>query len=596
MAKYSDLFMDWLAEAGYTHCFYVSGGNVMHLLESASHRFTCIPFVHEVGATIAADYFNEISKVGQKTFVIVTAGPGLTNAITGIVGAWTDSRELLVIGGQAKSSELSKGKFRQIGFQEIDGVTLCSSVTKASIRVDSQISKKELFELVNLSRYPRKGPVFIEVCLDISTQERNVLENDRIDYELNLLDNNEFNQKDISNISQEISSLISNSSRPIILIGGGISRDTNLKPLLDLDIPIATTFNGADRIGIDYEFYCGKPNWYGSRWSNILIQQADLVVALGTRLGIMQVGYNWKAFAPKAKIIQVEVDIAETTKGFPKVDTAFIADCNQIAKQIPLNLDPKTKSMFIEWKNFIKMVRSDLNLPDKSNKAGVNFVESSSFIFNLMKITKGNEILIPCSSGAAAYESAMRIISNKGRQLMVTSHAMASMGYGLPGAIGAALAHLDKKTIMFEGDGGFAQNLQEIGTAIVNKLDLKIFIMDNSGYQSIRGNQKNSFAGHYVGCDMSTGLGLPNWEQIGTAFNAKTFLVTAKTAFGKEFLELFNERGLVVFIVKIDPEQTYWPRLMSSIDLNGNVASNPLHQMHPPLSDEENQKYIKYLQ
>ena len=596
MAKYSDLFMDWLVEAGYTHCFYVSGGNVMHLLESASHRFTCIPFVHEVGATIAADYFNEISKVGQKTFVIVTAGPGLTNAITGIVGAWTDSRELLVIGGQAKSSELSKGKFRQIGFQEIDGVTLCSSVTKASIRVDSQISKKELFELVNLSRSPRKGPVFIEVCLDISTQDRNVLENDRIDYELNLLDNNEFNQKDISNISQEISSLISNSSRPIILIGGGISRDTNLKPLLDLDIPIATTFNGADRIGIDYEFYCGKPNWYGSRWSNILIQQADLVVALGTRLGIMQVGYNWKAFAPKAKIIQVEVDIAETTKGFPKVDIAFIADCNQIAKQIPLNLDPKTKSMFIEWKNFIKMVRSDLNLPDKSNKAGVNFVESSSFIFNLMKITEGNEILIPCSSGAAAYESAMRIISNKGRQLMVTNHAMASMGYGLPGAIGAALAHLDKKTIMFEGDGGFAQNLQEIGTAIVNKLDLKIFIMDNSGYQSIRGNQKNSFAGHYVGCDMSTGLGLPNWEQIGTAFNAKTFLVTAKTAFGKEFLELFNERGPVVFIVKVDPEQTYWPRLMSSIDLNGNVASNPLHQMHPPLSDEENQKYIKYLQ
>ena len=596
MAKYSDLFMDWLAEAGYTHCFYVSGGNVMHLLESASHRFTCIPFVHEVGATIAADYFNEISEAGQKTFVIVTAGPGLTNAITGIVGAWTDSRELLIIGGQAKSSELSKGKFRQIGFQEIDGVTLCSSVTKASIRVDSQISKKELFELINLSKSPRKGPVFIEVCLDISTQDRNVLENDRINYELNLSDNNEFNQRNISSISKEISSLISNSSRPIILIGGGISRDTNLKPLLDLKIPIATTFNGADRVGIDYEFYCGKPNWYGSRWSNILIQQADLVVALGTRLGIMQVGYNWQAFASKAKIIQVEVDIAETTKGFPKVDAAYLADCNQIAKQIPLILDPKTKSMFVEWKNFIKMVRSDLNLPDKSNKAGVNFVESSSFIFNLMKITKGNEILIPCSSGAAAYESAMRIISNKGRQLMVTSHAMASMGYGLSGAIGAALAHVDKKTIMFEGDGGFAQNLQEIGTAVVNKLDLKIFIMDNSGYQSIRGNQKNSFAGHYVGCDMSTGLGLPNWEQIGMAFNAKTFLVTAKTAFGKEFLELFNERGLVVFIVKIDPEQTYWPRLMSLIDLNGNVASSPLHQMYPPLSDEEDQKYIKYLQ
>ena len=595
MPKYSDLFMDWLAEAGYTHCFYVSGGNVMHLLESASHRFTCIPFVHEVGATIAADYFNEISKAGQKSFVIVTAGPGLTNAITGIVGSWTDSRELLVIGGQAKSSELSKGKFRQIGFQEIDGVTLCSSVTKAAVRVDSQITKKRLFELINLSKSPRKGPVFIEVCLDISTQNRNDLEVDRISYDLQLFDNNVFNQNEMMRISQEISKLISNSSRPLILIGGGISRDTNLKPILDLNIPIATTFNGADRVGIDYEYYCGKPNWYGSRWSNILIQQADLVVALGTRLGIMQVGYNWTAFAPKAKIIQVEVDVTETTKGFPKVDTAFLADCNRIVEQIPIILESKTKNMFTEWKNFIKMVRSDLNLPEKSNKAGVEYVESSSFIFNLMKITNGNEVLIPCSSGAAAYESAMRIISNKDRQLMITSHAMASMGYGLSGAIGAALAHADRRTIVFEGDGGFAQNLQEIGTAVVNKLDLKIFIMDNSGYQSIRGNQKNSFAGHYVGCDISTGLGLPNWEQIGMAFKAKTFLVTAKSAFSKEFLELFNEKGLVVFIVKIDPEQTYWPRLMSSTDLNGNVVSSPLHQMHPPLNDIETQKYIKYL-
>jgi acetolactate synthase-1/2/3 large subunit len=251
--------------------------------------------------------------------------------------------------------------------------------------------------------------------------------------------------------------------------------------------------------------------------------------------------------------------------------------------------------MFSEWKKFVKIVRSDLNYPDKSNKAGLNYVESSSFIFNLMKITSGDEIIIPCSSGAAAYESAMRVISNKGKQLLVTSHALASMGYGLSGAIGAALAYTEKKTIMFEGDGGFAQNLQELGTAVINGLNLKIFIMDNSGYQSIRGNQKNSFAGHYVGCDKTTGLGLPDWEKISIAFGAKTFVVTANTAFSKEFLNLFNNPGLVTFIVKIDPEQTYWPRLMSSINASGNVISNPLHQMDPPLNDSDNLKYLKYI-
>ena len=595
MPKYSDLFMDWLEEAGYTHCFYVSGGNVMHLLESASHRFTCIPFVHEVGATIAADYFNEISITGQKSFVIVTAGPGLTNAITGITGAWTDSRELLVIGGQAKSTELSKGNYRQIGFQEIDGVTLCSSIAKAVVRVESQISKQELFNLVNISKSPRKGPVFIEVCLDVSTQNREELIEDHISYKFDDLKNDVFEVSNGYHITKAISQMIISAARPLILIGGGISRNTNLQPLLDLEIPIATTFNGADRVGIDYEYYCGKPNWYGSRWSNILVQQSDLIIALGTRLGIMQVGYNWQAFAPKAKVVQVEIDKTETTKGFPKVDSVYLGDCNLVAEQIPALIDQNIKNMFSEWKMFIKMIRTELNHPDKSNVSTNKYVESSSFIFNLMKITSGDEVIIPCSSGAAAYESAMRVISNKDKQLMVTSHAMASMGYGLPGAIGAALAHTDKKTIMFEGDGGFAQNLQELGTAAINKLNLKIFIMDNSGYQSIRGNQKNSFGGHYVGCDTNTGLGLPDWEKIGNAFGVKTFIVTSDTAFNEDFLTLFNSSGLVAFIVKIDPEQTYWPRLMSSINADGIVVSNPLHQMHPQLSDSDKLRYIKYV-
>ena len=587
--------MDWLVEAGYTHCFYVSGGNVMHLLESASHRFTCVPFVHEVGATIAADYFNEISITGQKSFVIVTAGPGLTNAITGIAGAWTDSRELLIIGGQAKSSELSKGNYRQIGFQEIDGVNLIKSITKAAVRVDFQISKQELFKLVNISKTPRKGPVFIEVCLDISTQDRNKLIEDDTSYEYDNSKNTLFDVENVSLISREISQMITNSARPLILIGAGISRNTNLNPLFDLEIPIATTFNGADRVGMDYEYYSGKPNWYGSRWSNILVQQSDLIIALGTRLGIMQVGYNWEAFAPKARIVQVEIDVAETTKGFPKVDSVFLGDCNLVAEQIPSMIDPKVKNMFSEWKKFVKIVRSDLNYPEKANRAGLNYVESSSFIFDLMKITSGNEVIIPCSSGAAAYESAMRVISNKGEQLMVTSHALASMGYGLSGAIGAALAYPEKKTIMFEGDGGFAQNLQELGTAVINGLNLKIFIMDNSGYQSIRGNQKNSFAGHYVGCDKTTGLGLPDWEKISIAFGAKTYVVTSNTAFSEEFLTLFNNPGLVTFIVKIDPEQTYFPKISSRVKNDGGMESNPLHLMTPDLEPELAKKVFKYI-
>jgi len=591
MAKYSDAFMDWLVEAGYTHCFYVSGGNVMHLLESASHRFKCIPFIHEVGACIAVDYFNEISEQNNKAFLIVTAGPGLTNALTGIVGAWTESRELLIIGGQAKSSELSKGKFRQIGFQEIDGASLCKTVTKASVCLNSQISKMELFELVELSKTDRKGPVFIEVCLDVTTQDRDTSVDSNIKYKPNA----KLNKSEIIESVNEISALLLSARRPIVLIGGGVKRDTDLTALLNLGIPVAATFNGADRVGVDYEFYCGRPNWYGSRWSNILIQQTDLIIALGTRLGIMQVGYNWKEFAPKAKIVQVDIDKSEINKEFPKIFKSYPVDCNEVLKLLPDKLIVSSDNLYSDWKSFIKTVRSELSGPDKENKAGEPFVESAKFIFDLMKITSGDEIIVPCSSGAAAYESAMRIILNKGNQKIVTSHAMASMGYGLSGAIGASLAYSEKRTILFEGDGGFAQNLQEIGTAVKNSLNLKIFIMDNGGYQSIRGNQKISFSGHYIGCDSSTGLGLPDWEQLGSAYDCKTFAVTSNTAFNDEFMTLFNSNEIVIFIVKIDPDQTYWPRLLSKKDLNGNIISNPLHLMDPRLTAEQESKYFKYL-
>jgi len=588
MAKYSDTFMDWLVESGYTHCFYVAGGNVMHLLESASTRFKCIPFVHEVGACIASDYFNELSE-NEKSFVLVTAGPGTTNTITGVAGAWTESRELFVVGGQAKSSEISKGRYRQIGFQEIDGVSLMKSITKASVRIDKQINKSDLFELIDLSRSGRKGPVFLEMCLDVSTQETSVDSNTSINTHVET--NISINAADLGNVF----SLLQKSKRPLILIGGGVHRKTNLAQLINCQIPIATTFNGADRVNTDYELYCGRPNWYGSRWSNLILQQSDLIIALGTRLGLQQTGYNWKAFAPLAKIIQVEIDKTELERGFPKLDIAINADANQFVSDLQAILPKGVKELFPDWKEYIQSIKNGLMGPEKINKSEAPYLEAMKFVDDLIKFSSGNEIIIPCSSGAAAYEGAMRVINLKGTQKMVTSHAMASMGYGMSGAIGAALANPDKKIISFEGDGGFAQNQQELGVAVINKLNLKFFLLDNQGYQSIKGNQKNSFNGHYVGCDYATGLALPNWVDFARSYGATVMEIDQDNAFNHEFIDLYNSSGFVIFVVKIDPNQTYWPRIMSSRDEFGNVISNPLHLMDPPLEHELNKKYLKYL-
>jgi acetolactate synthase-1/2/3 large subunit len=588
VSKYSDEFMLWLKDEGYTHCFYLSGGNVMHLLESASQNFVCIPFVHEVGAGIAADYFNEIAIDGQRAFVLVTAGPGLTNVVTAIAGAWTDSRELLVIGGQAKVSDLSRGKYRQIGFQEIDGRTLCESITKASVTIDAQISRNQLHYYCELSRTGRKGPVFLEFCIDVSAS---VYSPSHLkDLEIALPKALGVPERDIGLLHE----LVEKSNRPIILIGGGVPRSYDFSALRTLGIPMATTFNGSDRVGIDYEFYCGRPNWYGSRWANMIIQQADLVIAVGTRLGLLQVGYNTNEFAPKAKIVHVDIDSSELTKGFPRVDLPIQSDSAMFLDALTDVFSAQKATNWSDWKTFIKSIREFWAKPDKSNSARSGYLEFHNFLFTLFNNASSNDIISPCSSGGT-YTGVLQLLLNKDQQRIVTSHALASMGYGLPGAIGMAFAHPSRRVLALEGDGGFAQNLQELGVVKAHKLNLKMFISSNRGYASIRSSQRAYFNDHYIGCDESSGLGFPDWSMIFKSYDIPVIEVNPENAFGTEFTDLLNYEGPAAFVLRLDPEQAYFPRIGSRLNAKGEMESAPLHQMTPELSIQEVQKFLPYL-
>ena len=591
--KYSDQFMDWLKEFGYTHCFYLGGGNVMHLLESASHRFECVPFVHEVGAGIAADYFNEVSD-SEKAFVLVTAGPALTNLVTAIAGAWTESRELLVIGGQAKVSDLSRGKYRQIGFQELDGQTICKSITKASVTIDQRISKQSLFNICQETWTGRKGPVFLEFCLDISAAPASA------ELELNFKGGVNSSQPIYDVDQSAIKAVVEHlkaAKRPLILIGGEFPRDMAdlLEGFKKWGIPIATTFNGADRIGSEYKFFAGRPNWYGSRWSNLILQQADLLITIGSRLGLLQVGYNWEEFAPLATKVHVYLDRDELEKSFLKSDI-------QIHSSSQLFVEKLLKELFnisfmpdlSEWQDLVAIIRKDLAIPDKSNKCEEQYLELHYFIYNLFNQLKSGDVIVPCSSGGT-YTGTMQIMMNKSGQKIVTSNALASMGVGLSGAIGAAIANPDSRTILLEGDGGFAQNMQELGTVKANRCNLKVFISDNRGYASIRTTQKTYFENHYVGCDEETGLGLPDWQKVGEAYEIPTFLVTPSSAFNQDFLKLLETTGPAIFVLKLDPDQLYFPKLGSRIAKDGKMKSAPLHKMDPQLTAQEEQKYMPYL-
>jgi acetolactate synthase I/II/III large subunit len=571
--KYSDQISSWLVESGYTHCFYVAGGNIMHLIESLNNVLDCRPVIHEVAAGIATEYFNETSDSG-KALSLVTAGPGLTNIVTAIAGAYLESRELLVIGGQVKTADLSYGKLRQNGIQEIDGVQISSPICNKSICMDRIWSKEEFIQTIGYSNNGRKGPIFLEIPLDIQAKE--------VDFpksKVELISNiNKIPESDLKVIIDKLRL----SKRPVLMLGGGISRKIfkNINKLLkNTSIPIVTTWNAMDRIGADHPNYVGRPNTWGQRSANIILQQADILIALGTRLGLQQTGFNWQEFIPLGEIIQVDIDSNEIGKGHPKVDIGFAVDANDLLQRLLAHNLGKHD----EWLDFCRLVRDKIPLIEEGvNVTITQYVSPYKFVKTLSNLTCMEDIIIPCSSGSA-FTIMMQVFEQKFGQKIVTNKGLASMGYGLSGAIGASIANPDKRVILVEGDGGFAQNIQEIGTAAINNCNLKIFIFDDNGYASIRMTQSSYFNGNYVGCDRSTGLGIPDWEVLFQAWGVKVIRIDADVYKNKSYLADLEGEGLVAFIVTINPKQTYFPKISSKISESGSMISSPLHLMTPEL-------------
>ena len=579
---HADEMVDWLRDLGYTHCFFVSGGNSMHLLNAARQKMVCIPVVHEVSAGIAAEYFNESNLSNGKAFVLVTAGPGLTNLVTALAGAYLESRELLVLGGQVKSSDLADKGLRQRGIQEVDGVAIARAVAKSVRRIERPIAKSDFFHLVNSGSMDRKGPVFLEVCLDAQGAPARVEQDDA---EIEGKADSYSGKIDEKSLVKLID-LLEKSERPVFLIGGGISRYQfkSLIPEVDrLGVPVMTTWNAADRLGASHRLYFGRPNTWGQRSSNLILQNADLVIAFGTRLGLQQTGFNWAEFVPNGDVVQVDIDRTELEKGHPKISLAICADANDLLQQLLKRAS--SRPSWTTWVSLAKKVRDQIPLSEEVNGYFSGFLNPYDFAMQLSDLCDSGDTVVPCSSGGG-FTVMMQAFNQKHGQVIITNKGLASMGYGLAGAIGAGLADRTRRTVLVEGDGGFSQNLQELATVNVQNLNLKIFIFANNGYASIRMTQKNYFDGAYLGCDIESGLGFPDWEILAKAFGVKSKVLSEDFASDRDFLDAWNDAGPWLFVVPIHPEQTYFPKISSQVTATGGMESAPLHKMSPPLADE----------
>jgi acetolactate synthase-1/2/3 large subunit len=589
--KYSDLLGEWLVELGYTHCFFVAGGGIMHLLDGVRNRFECIPVVHEVTAGVSAEHFNECAQNGQRAFALVTTGPGLTNIVSAVAGCYVEHRELLVIAGQVKSTDLLTFPERQRGVQEVDGSTICASISIQSECLRRPIPRSQFYSMVQQAQGPHPGPVVIEVCLDVQGLEVDTdvfCDDPRGGCTITI----EPRQDDLERISE----ILNSSQRPILLLGGLLSRAAawNAMPILEnLGLPVATTTSAIDRICTNSSIFAGRPGtWGGQRAANLLLAQADVILVFGAQLDLQQTGFNYSSYAPNARLIHFFPSKAELDRIGPSAYLKVLASPDSALYALLPKLHWKDE---MGWGDYVREVRELVPSIEPANLSRPGYINSFNFLKNLSKAARPSDILALCSSGGT-FTGALQNYEVSKRQIATTSAAHASMGYGLATAIGAAFANRSQRIILTEGEGGFSQNLQELAVIKRYSLSVKIFLFDNAGYASIRSTQKKFFNGAYLGCDYETGLGFPDWNKLFDAYDIPCRYLSEDQSSEEYLCELLSNRvGPEAWIVSVDPEQPNWPAVSSILGPNGLLTSSPLYDMLPKLTEDILKRVGKYL-
>lgn len=587
MKKLSDYLMDYLSKEGVHHIFMLPGGGCMHLVDSLG-KHPNIDYtvnLHEQATAIAveayAQYTNDIG-VG-----LVTTGPGGTNAITGVASAWLDSIPCLFISGQVKREDMKGSRgVRQMGFQEIDIVEMVKPITKYAVTVtDPNTILYHLQKALHLAKSGRFGPVWLDIPLDV--QAAMINEN-----ELLVFDPKEI-PVHISVDNQKIHDtieLINQSKRPVILVGNGVRLSNAVSLFLEfaqiLNIPILTTWKTIDILPEDHRLYIGRPGSIGQRGANFALQNSDLFISIGARLDFGQIGYNHKNFARAAKKIIIDIDESEIGKMMTPIDVAISTDAKVFIQKMMDNQNLIQKRDHKVWLEKCINWKTKYPVVQKSYYDQENYVNDYVLIDLLSNELNSNDLLVPGSSGACS-ERTMQAFKVKQGIRIFNSEGLGAMGFGLPSAIGGCIASSRKRTICIDGDGGFVLNMQELEVVKRLSLPIKLFILNNSGYASIRITQKNYFQERYVGSNVSSGLTLPDFCKVASSFGIESIRIRNNKELIQNIKTILNGDGPILCELMIDPEQTTMPRVSSFQRGDGKMISKPLEDLYPFLEREE---------
>ena len=590
MIKVTDYIAKRLFEHGIRDIFMISGGGAMHLNDSLGNHPSLKYWTnhHEQACAIAAEGYY---RAGNKMAVVnVTSGPGGLNCLTGVMGQWTDSIPVLYISGQVKyettTYSCSDLRLRQLGDQEVDIINVVKPLTKYAVVLDDPNNVKRVIDkAIFIANTGRKGPVWIDIPLNV--QGAMIDETRLIDYS-NTEDLNPENPIELDQNVNAVIKLILNSKRPVIIAGHGIrlsdGQESFRKLIKTLPIPVVTTFNGLDLVSSDHPNYAGRIGTLGTRSGNFALQNADLVLSLGSRNNIRQASYNWQNFAQRAVKIIIDIDQAELLKPTLKPDFPILADVNIFCESLSDHLESLIVPNFSEWMQWAKerVMKYPSVLPEYKNSKRIH---PYYFIARLTALMASDAVLV--AGNGTACVAAFQAGEVREGQRMFWNSGCAAMGYDLPASIGASIGTGGKDVICLAGDGSLQMNIQELQTVKHYNLPIKIFYLNNAGYISIRQTQDNFFEGRKVACDKSSGVSFPDIIKLAEAYDLLSASLLTTDDMESKLEKILSQEGPVICEVVLDENYIFRPKVSSEKLPDGRMISKPLEDMFPFLDRTE---------
>lgn len=587
--RVADIIMETLVTEGITDCFAVVGGGAMHLDNALALNSDITKYFnhHEQACAMAAEAYARIS--GKMAAVCVTSGPGATNAITGVMGAWQDSLPMIVLSGQVRyeiSVEKSGLPLRYRGTQEFEIIPSIKNMTKYAKMLTSPLEvKAEVQKAIKIALDGRRGPVWLDIPLDIQSA---VVEEDEMSPDTTILEQFSIEENHIRHICGELQK----AKRPCILAGNGIANSGNIQPFRllceKLRVPVIAAAIAADVMYREHELYYGLSGSIGPRPGNFIVQNADVIVVFGCSLGFKMTGFAQEYFAPNAKIIAIDIDQNEMKKPGVRVNefyksnlTDFIRIANTFATPIKVEK---------EWLDYCDHLRTRFSPFEPGENLPANERVCSYYFWKKYDDLEPQDS-ISILGNNTANSAKLQIGIKKAGQRIVANNNCGSMGADLPETIGAAVA-AKRMVICITGDGSIMMNLQELQTIKHNRLPVKIIVFSNDGYNAIRQTSKNFFDGVCIGCTESTGVSFPPFEKVAETFAYEYHHCKCNGEVEESLRWLFATEGLALLEIDQRLDDPVIPKVMSRVLKDGTMAAPALQDMYPFLEPEEYQKLM----